>query len=1186
MINRFGDVPAETRHERYMALADDLMSISSGAEMLGFVAAFPEFVAPLWWREFEERRDAARTEGDELFAHVSEMRAYLLRRCWHAGRALGFVQAHVVQMIAANERAQAELDDGSNAAVMRLMDLLGDLWDPESTLAERSRLLVEHPEVLSDDAWQLLEAMMLIVEHGLADPAGLVDDHMRDELDLAAQFLHASRTRGPEQGCMAMGLYQAFNATSDAEAADLLKTYLATFGTRFPDQLVEIPDGGDPERLTARMAQRSQMVDDLAAEWEADWADLGPTYLAADLDLAGKLLRERPLLHAPIAVATLRDRAGDEAGQLTEARIRLLERCQVVGIDLALAEARQNEMQTAMRERNRLMAAETNRLSGRPVIVVDRWSMAEAGLEMPENPFLDALATARSDSAYRTYLGNPGRDTLETALDVIDSDLAEGAEGGRRNYLLNMRAGGLRDRARFTGRVADVDAAIVALREAVATTPDGPDHTLYLANLGTTLCERHQMIDDVAALGEAVPMLHQAVDDTPADSPYLGERLYMLGHALFARHETSSDLQPLLDAGEVLERALGAVPADEPSVRDKIRTGLATTLWQQRKLGIYRGSDEYVIDLLRSCFTNTTLTDTDRAIAGFNLGLTLKQLDAADTEFRPVFEKVYELGAVHAPQSAWRAMSHLGDWYGDRGDHAVAAGYYRKALALMLRISEAQTVDDHGARGRGAMTSVTAAGAYALARSGRHREAAETLERGRATLLTRRLTAESADLSLLDAAGRHDLSTRYRQAAGQLNALTATERIRRTEIADRTALHRARDRLDQIIEEIRTVPGCAGFQKADAAADLATVSAARPLVYVAAARKEGQALIVTDDAVIPIFLPHLSESDLGGRVAAWLDSGDLDQPARVKALDDLTNWLYDAVMGPLSLELRQAEITLVCCGMLGLAPLHAAWTADQSRPSARRWVMDELSIAYAPNARTLHVAAQLAARAHDSGVLIVDEPSPVSAAPLTYSHFEARAAHRLPGPHMRLRHEQATRAAIVEALGCKTAAVAHLSCHGTANLAHPHRSALICAHDELLTLDDFFGIDLTGIRLAVLSACETARIGGADLDEALGFPAWLVHAGVPTVIGSLWRVPGAGTGELFSRFYDHLADGYTPRNALRRAQQAVRDTTVAEKNSYLRSRFGDVASPWPTLPDAARPYARPYFWAGFSYYGV
>ena len=78
--------------------------------------------------------------------------------------------------------------------------------------------------------------------------------------------------------------------------------------------------------------------------------------------------------------------------------------------------------------------------------------------------------------------------------------------------------------------------------------------------------------------------------------------------------------------------------------------------------------------------------------------------------------------------------------------------------------------------------------------------------------------------------------------------------------------------------------------------------------------------------------------------------------------------------------------------------------------------------------------------------------------------------------------------------------------------------------------------DLSRIRVAVLSACQTAWsvTGGSDGPDSL--TRAFLQAGVPVVIGSLWRVHDDVLPNLLATFHRHLRKGDCPAEALRAAQ--------------------------------------------------
>jgi CHAT domain-containing protein len=137
--------------------------------------------------------------------------------------------------------------------------------------------------------------------------------------------------------------------------------------------------------------------------------------------------------------------------------------------------------------------------------------------------------------------------------------------------------------------------------------------------------------------------------------------------------------------------------------------------------------------------------------------------------------------------------------------------------------------------------------------------------------------------------------------------------------------------------------------------------------------------------------------------------------------------------------------------------------------------------------------------------------------------------------------------------------------------------------DGLLTLKDLFALNLTdrgGLRLAILSACETGLPGLDNIDEVVSLPIGLMQAGVAGVISSLWSVDETSTMMLLTRFYDlWRKKGLEPAIALHQAQQWMHSTTDGEKYYYL----GHIL---PKDQRNLRTYAHPYYWAAFNYLGI
>jgi CHAT domain-containing protein len=89
----------------------------------------------------------------------------------------------------------------------------------------------------------------------------------------------------------------------------------------------------------------------------------------------------------------------------------------------------------------------------------------------------------------------------------------------------------------------------------------------------------------------------------------------------------------------------------------------------------------------------------------------------------------------------------------------------------------------------------------------------------------------------------------------------------------------------------------------------------------------------------------------------------------------------------------------------------------------------------------------------------------------------------------------------------------------------------------ILTAEGIVGLNLEGMDLAVLSACETGLGEVAGGEGAMGLVRAFHVAGAKEVVASLWAVEDNSTAALMVRFYHHLwAEKRPPLDAFRQAQ--------------------------------------------------
>ncbi|TQM32189.1 CHAT domain-containing protein [Nocardia bhagyanarayanae] len=96
------------------------------------------------------------------------------------------------------------------------------------------------------------------------------------------------------------------------------------------------------------------------------------------------------------------------------------------------------------------------------------------------------------------------------------------------------------------------------------------------------------------------------------------------------------------------------------------------------------------------------------------------------------------------------------------------------------------------------------------------------------------------------------------------------------------------------------------------------------------------------------------------------------------------------------------------------------------------------------------------------------------------------------------------------------------------------------AGNGVLTAADLADMDLTGTKLVVLSACDTAH-GDSHVGEGVfGLRRAVTLAGARCLVMALWKVPDRQSTELMIDFYTRLRTGEPPPIALDNARKALR----------------------------------------------
>lgn len=142
--------------------------------------------------------------------------------------------------------------------------------------------------------------------------------------------------------------------------------------------------------------------------------------------------------------------------------------------------------------------------------------------------------------------------------------------------------------------------------------------------------------------------------------------------------------------------------------------------------------------------------------------------------------------------------------------------------------------------------------------------------------------------------------------------------------------------------------------------------------------------------------------------------------------------------------------------------------------------------------------------------------------------------------------------------------------------------------DGILTAKEISELDLRGLDLVVLSACQTG-LGEITGDGVFGLQRGFKKAGAKTLMMSLWKVDDKATQLLMSRFYSNLITGKSKIESLRDAQKYVREyeteVEIKSDNKPAISAHAKVQAQQghtqQKVIKKVHPYQNPKYWAAF-----
>jgi len=458
-------------------------------------------------------------------------------------------------------------------------------------------------------------------------------------------------------------------------------------------------------------------------------------------------------------------------------------------------------------------------------------------------------------------------------------------------------------------------------------------------------------------------------------------------------------------------------------------------------------------------------------------------------------------------------------------------------------------------------------------RTGRLKQAIETLEQGRALLWsemrglrtsTDKLRAADSHLADKFAAVNRDLEklTLIPSLDGNINgknsAFEGMEPFGHLVMQQRKLL----DDREKLVSQIQALPGFDTFLKPPSFDTLRSVACHGPVVIINHSKWRSDILILLRNCH-----PSLvsTPNDFYSRANKLQDQllrqrkKGLDSDKYEDALQSVLKELYELVGRPVIKRLNELNVpeqsrvwwcpTSVFCSL----PLHAMGPIphDVGPP---RYFLDLYIPSYIPSLSALIESRKPCSQAIGKpSILLVAQPDEA----LQEAWKEMKAVQDVDTQVTTLFSAKATPTTVLGDL--RDHRFAHIVCHGILEPGKPFEASFKLHRGKRLPLLDIVRSQLPDAEFAFLSACHTAELTDESIaDEVLHLAAAMQFCGFRSVVGTMWAMADTDGRDLARSFYHSVfSDGTQGTRYYERTAGALRDAVVK-----LRRKSGMTLERW------------------------
>ncbi|KAL0634286.1 hypothetical protein Q9L58_006824 [Maublancomyces gigas] len=761
--------------------------------------------------------------------------------------------------------------------------------------------------------------------------------------------------------------------------------------------------------------------------------------------------------------------------------------------------------------------------------------LAEEGIEVPQASHYNLMSRLLSWRFEQIGDSIDLDQAIEYAWRALEGTPEETSEYERAGYLTNL-ANRLHKKYDRDQDLDGLEYTISICEQALDSVPEEhPDRVGHLQNMAVQYGLLYRKTGSVDALEKAVLYCEQGLARIPQGRPDRGPHLLNLSSFLGQRYNEAGPIDDLQRAILYAEEASEAFPLNHPGRDIALLTVGPNYLERYRKTG---SPEDFTKSMFafKKAWNCSTLRPALRIMAAQEAAKALFFHPGGVEESSSLLE-----GAVLLlPKVSPRSLERFDMMYMLVNLHGVAAEAASSALEAGRTAYDAMKLLELG---RGIMIS------FAIDYRGDLPDLKET---------------NSKLFNKFD-----NLRVEIDIPLGELMA--AHHKGRELE-----ALRRRREAVDEmedIIAEIRKLPGHEGFQLPLSPGGLMSMAKDGPIVTFSSSIFRSDAIIITSSKITSIPLPKLVFSEVNDRLGdgaiAKLTSGTFrTYSSRNKKLREFLFWLWDVAVGPVIHELKftakpEADaadlphIWWIGVGLLGVAPFHAAGDYSPGADPLQNTLSYAVS-SYTPTIRALSYAREkdltILNGGRDARLLLITMSTTPGGVDLPDVEEEVMGILEVTeGSVVATRLMQPSAMQVFEQFD--SYGVMHFACHGISEDKNPSGSHLVLVQNgeaNKLTVERISRRNTRTAQLAYLSACSTAESTPTELsDECLHIASGFQLAGFSHVLAAMWPSESRVCREVSTEFYRLLFNGKGEGH--RKVGTAFHEAVKKVQEKYRRS---------------------------------